>query len=428
MDNQGDDFKNYHREAGVGSVAPMAQLGRDFYGSCFEISWLPEGNIKVSTDSYSCNGKYGVYVNVDGIALLNKRDKASSIISTSAFWKDKDDTWNACSKTSIGKMQIGSKDAISWNESGSFYTVQANEMATFAISATITVEGEPSSDMLTRRRLPKLLPQPLYLKIVMIDQDKVENYQTIEILNPPRKFETKESTEINLKRPIDNFLYCDDTDNEYRVTAYQYRQKDKIFTKFSTGTYWELDKKDLDSIAFQACEEGKSVIEIPRMRSTSGTDVLIVFGLVDLIRRKLYGMKVSLQTKTSSVTDYWLLPKFPPMLKGLKPLEMRSSATAVSAQEEVIVTYNVTGHATGNEWIGLYPASSSSSSNTTDSKGYLCYSYCSGGPYGRVFFDIPNSLIPGENYIFKYVGGSGDKVICESPANEPLPLRTTAAA
>jgi len=172
------------------------------------------------------------------------------------------------------------------------------------------------------RRSHKSLPTPMNIRITFEDSNQKKSIVDVSYVNPPLDLITKEkrltkSNASTIKGAThDFFIMCDDVELETRILCEAFiNQKEKrveIAGLDYNKSIW-LNQMKQKELVFQAVQEKKEEIELTRVTWNHEAGMSIrAYLLVDLKNSRGYAVKFVLKTTTGGVTDYFLLPKFPP--------------------------------------------------------------------------------------------------------------------
>jgi len=158
------------------------------------------------------------------------------------------------------------------------------------------------------RRGHHSLPQPMKLKITLTDSAEKTCTIMVEQENGALSVPTKQQKEKDYGGPFLFWIECDDTETETRVWSYaKLGENDTRMEVYVPGRGAYLDASELKKLGYKAAKQ--KLEEIPLEVQLEDKDSKVnVYGMVDSKNQRIYALKFVLNTATSSVTDYLLLP------------------------------------------------------------------------------------------------------------------------
>lgn len=273
----------------------------------------------VGSDAMVRDGAWNHYVTIPAITFVNRdTNKAMSVLSTELHFQDNDGQWQLCKEVRVGDAYRGHwGPEFRWFEDGTNFNLEAGTSVSFAVRGAIPMTvGKPGNDNYTRSRLHDSLPHPLLLRVSIHGADKEERSLTVEVANDTIDLPNKEKYEKSWKVEILSFISADDVANQERIWAAVYpataNSEERVVFRFSYGKYFTYGKQDFNVLEYKASESSSEEIQmdnLSREESSSGR-AWKVTALFDKTRKyRLYGMRFSLKTGTSSAEQVVLLPK-----------------------------------------------------------------------------------------------------------------------
>jgi len=239
---------------------------------------------------------------------LNNSNEKLAITNISSSYKGKDGTWIPFSQTRVG--QRGGFYSYSWNDRPNF-TMEGKSQCELAISSVTMINSRQFQKV---RRAHKSLPQLLEIRITFEDSEGKKSMVEIPFMNEPLQLDTREYKEMKENKSIkfEYWIECDDDEMEARIWMYviwDEKQARLIIHRGNSFSYIYLST--LKKYAFQGVQEKKEELELMDMTKEENGTLKKVFALIDLQNQRTYAFKFLLQTTTSSVVDYYLIPKYP---------------------------------------------------------------------------------------------------------------------
>ncbi|CAF1384523.1 unnamed protein product, partial [Didymodactylos carnosus] len=267
--------------------------------------------VTANQDSYARDGKFKNYFFIKQIIFSKKPlavDKPISVAQVSVQYQDHQ-TWKECQDVAIAPTTNTHEDYSFYSDT--ILNLKPDTLMSLTVRASIVVNGNPGRDRSARQRAHKSLPQPLKLKINVVDNLGETCSLIVEQCNSPLNIETKESYLKKLDIPdLIAFVYADDCDRDERIFTVIYLEKDvqHLIIRFSYGTYFTWEKKYMKTLEFNAKQNSTTELELDSMNKTSESDEWKTTALFDSETSLLYGLRIQLKTKTSKTEETILLP------------------------------------------------------------------------------------------------------------------------
>ena len=196
----------------------------------------------------------------------------------------------------------------SWNANGKF-NLKSLEQDSIAVCSEIVVTS-PQFERL--RRAHSSLPQPLKLKISFHDIHGKVSSVIVEQVNGPRDIYTKKSKEDYDKKPIDQWVQCDDTNMEARLWGLLRKENDNygdyLIVQVAPNTYSSLRTTHYGEYIWDAVQKNTNEVDIGSLYENNGCTGKSSL-LIDLEKKKVYGIKIELKTTTSHVVKHFRIPE-----------------------------------------------------------------------------------------------------------------------
>ncbi|CAG8592219.1 2292_t:CDS:2 [Paraglomus brasilianum] len=168
------------------------------------------------------------------------------------------------------------------------------------------------------RRVHSSLPNPCSIRYTVRDQEGKKSSIVVQAFNSA-SFPTQTSYEADRKVKLFYWIQCDDVESEERMyipiehkPGWTNQNVLEIWIKEASRKPF-IDAETLKRWAWLASKEGggNEQFELKdwNWEDSSGTYAIKFFALFSKKERKIYGMKVTLKTKTGFVEDSFLLPK-----------------------------------------------------------------------------------------------------------------------
>jgi hypothetical protein len=192
-----------------------------------------ESFVEISQEMYAHDGIFHNFINITHVIiskkpvilpeiLTHKRsipvDKPISIVRVNVQYQRHDGKWLDCSNAKIilATTQQNDKSRLAT----SILNIESDKLVSVSIETAIPVNGKPNRNNIARRRAHRSLPQPLKLKIIATDNLSKTCSLTVEQINEPLEFITREKFLERKKADIKKliaFIYADDCDYDERI-------------------------------------------------------------------------------------------------------------------------------------------------------------------------------------------------------------------
>lgn len=257
----------------------------------------PEANQSM----WARDGKFEQYV-IAVVTVTNPTDQEVAIASVSAEYK------LGAAFTPAEKTFLGVPNARGGHffPEGGFETMRLkpHDAATVSLSAMVHVEGEPGNRNETRWRAAPGLPQPLKVRYVLHDADGKAVSLVVEQTNKPLQLATKESQQESWKREIVGWFACDDVSRlERAYVAFYLDGRGDLVVRFP-GRYFFLTEGTLAYTVYRARKANTAEFEMEDIKSDGAS----INALVDIAGGFVWGFRVLIKTKTSSLEDTFSFP------------------------------------------------------------------------------------------------------------------------
>ena len=174
--------------------------------------------------------------------------------------------------------------------------------AEFAIEAALRTAGTPGSTTYLRRRIHPSLPNPLCVRVTLVDAQRRTWTALFEHATQPLEFSSPEYCSRALV-----FTYADDLKEQERCYYGVYPQG-RALVFHQGGTYYTLTKSALLDRIHDAEVAGAAEFELADLRNTSGATEWRAWILVDLTAKEIYGVKLMVKTATGKSVASGLVP------------------------------------------------------------------------------------------------------------------------
>jgi len=250
------------------------------------------------------------------VEFVNRGESPLVLTAWKAEYKNKAGEWVQA------KLLRGSRSRP-WDysyESGQLGSVSIPVKIPFKRALSITIPlGPPHNQMYRRRAIHHSLPNPMEVRFTVGDVNGgstaivIPAKSTVANLNLGAK--AKEQRENGGSgRTLLGWAQCDDTDAEGRIhaSAWYVRRdgyEDAVeFRNSVSGSYHTCKITDLKKIGYNAAKEKKAeVLFTENSKEYKPHSCIETHALVDVARRRVYGVRFHLKTSTSSATNSFLI-------------------------------------------------------------------------------------------------------------------------
>eukprot|EP00818_Percolomonas_sp_WS_P005261 CAMPEP_0117438172 /NCGR_PEP_ID=MMETSP0759-20121206/1916_1 /TAXON_ID=63605 /ORGANISM="Percolomonas cosmopolitus, Strain WS" /LENGTH=723 /DNA_ID=CAMNT_0005229855 /DNA_START=2484 /DNA_END=4656 /DNA_ORIENTATION=+ len=292
---------------------PTAQIHKSSGESVVDMYCGDGPKVNIAQAMFAREGRFTCYFTLTNCTFHNTSDEIIAILKTTMEYQDTTGKWQPLENVRIGEQyQSGWNTQFNWQEGGTNFNMLESSTTTLGIIGAVDVEGEPGSDNNARTRIPKSFPQPLKLRVTIHDKDSKTKSLIVEKSNPPKDVPTKQYLESNWKAKICDFVFCDDAEKDERLYFATYLSGRAAVLRIS-GTYYTWDSNYIKSLEY-AAKDAKTTEQVQENLSTSnGSDTRQITLLFDAANEyRLYGLRVTLTTATSTITQEIPIPQANP--------------------------------------------------------------------------------------------------------------------
>ncbi|UJR08483.1 hypothetical protein I4U23_012750 [Adineta vaga] len=247
--------------------------------------------------------------------ILNQKrsqanEKSVSVSSLTVFHQMHDGGWKECENIAIAPMSVRNEEPRWLTDS--IINIQPDKLVSYIIRGCIQIKGNPGLNNSARARLPKSLPQPFKLKIVVTDSTEKQSSLVVEKVDPPLILTTRESFMQEYQSEIKElicFIYADDCEYDERIfLAIYISQKNELMIK-GDGIYKSIfDRQGLRALQFHAKQNKITEYEFPEIQCRYNDNITKVTGLFDSETFLFYAIRVELSTLTSKAEETVFIP------------------------------------------------------------------------------------------------------------------------
>ncbi|KAL9643683.1 hypothetical protein ABK040_016134 [Willaertia magna] len=268
--------------------------------------------VTVNSDSYAKDGKFNNYFTFPSITITNTSSETKSIVKIEMQYKNEQGEWTDMKGVALGMRYKGYYGLqYSWFDDHNV-NLDAGKSVSYAVSGAIVVQGKPGSTNYTRARAHSSLPQPLVLKVIIIDNEGKKKEIWAEQANKALDLATFEErvNYLQLDKDLSRFIYCDDREQLERnyIMIYLDKSYKSVAFKNSTGLTYSYNQEFFKSQEFKAKKEEKSEVELTDLNSDSSDFKVQVHLLLDSESGyKPYACRVRLETTTNKTEQVVLI-------------------------------------------------------------------------------------------------------------------------
>jgi len=243
------------------------------------------------------------------LRLLNNSNEVLAITKATPEWKDSKGNWN------VGRVRLGGRGGTYYFREGVGYSRKfgAKDQEDIEIALGIPMTT-PQYDYGVRCA-HRSLPQPLSVRWTFEDSNGATSTIEMQYVNEPIERVTKEKREKRQGSPLAFFASVDDEDFEVRVFAEVIEKLEDKYVSITIGEGSGQNKylytSEIKQLAYQATQEKSAQIAIPDLVWEKKDLKAQGFGLVDVAKGRMYGIKFEMKTTSSSYEGAYLLPQFP---------------------------------------------------------------------------------------------------------------------
>jgi len=153
------------------------------------------------------------------------------------------------------------------------------------------------------------------MRITFEDSDGKHAIVSMSFTNPPLRVVSKESREKYNSTKYDHWVECDDDIMEIRLFNSIRWNTDDGEARVEVGdtnmtNYLYLHQ--LKKFAYDGVKDNQKEVEITNLAWNQDPGLSKkVYAIVDIPHQRVYALKFDFKSSTSSVIDYYLIPKFP---------------------------------------------------------------------------------------------------------------------
>jgi hypothetical protein len=191
-------------------------------------------------------------------------------------------------------------------------SIEPKQHMPIAFGGCIKVDAKAQREK--ARRLHRNLPDPLTLRLTLLDMNGGSISIQYSYKNEPLSVKTLEKAKASTDRknkPMFAFLGCDDTEIEDRaVVEGWFDPKDRNWTVQPNfgSTYFTMTDFNWKKYAYEAAKAGKEEYELENMDLSSEFGwSLKAWALVDLKHKRTYAVKFALKTNSGTATQAFLV-------------------------------------------------------------------------------------------------------------------------
>jgi len=231
--------------------------------------------------------------------------------------------WEAFTLVQTGrKNPPNSREYYNWDDKSQKLLFCANDTAEFLIR--VGIKHMPGLHWWNQRRSHASLPQPMRIRVTLVDLQERKSSLVVEQLNESlsKDLYTKESA---AKAGLDWYFMVDDTNYYKRYVVGAKREEPKEGEEEKEVTYWIAMTNatgstlyesqswkmlsDIDPLVYKAVSQNCTELPLDRYKSKYEELGIALNGylLVDLEQRRAYGIKFEVKTSTGTHTEsfYW---------------------------------------------------------------------------------------------------------------------------
>jgi len=242
-------------------------------------------------------------------------DDDVNITESKVQWFVKDQ-WSDAAEVYIGSRTGTWNHDWNW-KGGSKFVVPGNDVVKISLRASFKMNAKEIACSDRTRRTHKSLPQPMKLKAILTTADnKTKTIEFEQINTEPLDLPTLESRRaVNAKenKEIVKFWTIDDLESDERVyleilakqesNGYEYVP---VGMPDNKGKY--VYNSDINPLVHAAKQTKPEEVPFPDLGYDNKGIKITTSILVDWTIEKAYALKFTAQSRTSSFTDYYLLP------------------------------------------------------------------------------------------------------------------------
>jgi len=238
--------------------------------------------------------------------LTNKSEKIIMITKVTSEYQNFDGSWKIMESSLCYRR--GFRDYA--HQDGESFTVQPFSQIDLSTKSKISI---CAAQYCRQRRAHKSLPQPFFIRTTFFDVNNNEQSIILKQVNSPLDAVKKEER-LGKDRKLLFWTECDDVDMECRIFAEVFLPNSGTHLEVATQTSstFYITTSNLRKYAYLACCAQKEEIEIEDLQMDSNHCIAKVYAVVDLKSGRTFALKFYLQTTTSSVLEYFRIPKLSP--------------------------------------------------------------------------------------------------------------------
>ncbi|KAG9300193.1 hypothetical protein G9A89_002639 [Geosiphon pyriformis] len=287
---------------------PSKTIIKSTGGSCLSLQQISK---MLAEQSWSYRGAFQLFSAEFRIA--NSSDSPVSIIQIEAEVQGSDGEWKTA------RAYSGVKDSDYYNMPGehdAIITYQGQTISKIALRAKYALDYTKYRSYTNGpKRVHTSLPNPCNIRFTIKDQHSEQAQITVQAFNNGN-FINRKSYEQDQRLQLYHWVQCDDVSSEERMylpiahkPGFTNQNVLEVWIKPSSRRPY-IDAETLRKWAWLANKEGKEEYELKdwNWADDSGSFHMKFYALFDKEEKKVYGMKISMKTTTSSVIDSFLFP------------------------------------------------------------------------------------------------------------------------